>query len=66
MALLEERVTRLEAVQENLATKSDLAELKSDIAKFKAEIIMWSVGVGIGVVTLNSSIILIGFRIMTS
>ena len=64
MASLEERVSRLESAQENLATKSDLTELKSDIAKAKVEIIMWAVGVGIGVIALNSSVTFIAVRLM--
>ena len=68
MASLEERVSRLEAAQENLATKSDLTDLKTglkaDLAKARIEIIAWTVGVGIGVAALNSSIVLIGLRIM--
>lgn len=63
MASLEERVSRLEAAQENLATKSDLVELRADIAKSKVEIIMWAVGVGIGVAALNSSVTIIALRL---
>ena len=68
MASLEERVSRLEGGQEHLATKADLAEtkaeLKSDIAQSKVETIKWIVGIGIAVVTLNSSITLAALRIM--
>ena len=68
MASLEERVSRLEGGQEHLATKADLAEtkaeLKSDIAQSKVETIKWVVGIGIAVVTLNSSITLAALRIM--
>ena len=69
MASLEERVSRLEAAQENLATKSDLADLKtglkSDIAKARVEIIIWVVGGGIGVAALNSSVTFIAVRLMS-
>lgn len=64
MASLEERVSRLEAAQENLATKSDLAEVKSDIAKSKVDMIKWLAGIGIGVVILNSAVTVIGLRLM--
>ena len=68
MASLEERVGRLEAAQENLVTKSDLADLttgvKADLAKAKVEIIAWTVGVGIGAVALNSAVTIIGLRLM--
>lgn len=64
MASLEERVSRLEAAQGDLATKSDLVELRSDIAKSKVEIIMWAVGVGIGIIVLNSSVTFIAVRLM--
>lgn len=68
MASLEERVSRLEGGQEHLATKADLAEtkaeLKADIAQSKVETIKWVVGIGIAVVTLNSSITLAALRIM--
>ena len=68
MASLEERVSRLEASQEHLATKADLAEakaeLKADIAKSKVETIKWVFGIGLGVVALNSSITLTALRIM--
>lgn len=65
MASLEERVSRLEAAQENLATKSDLVELRGDIAKSKVEVIRWAVGVGIGVAALNSSVTFIAVRLMS-
>ena len=49
---IEERLTRLEARQQHLATKADLAELKAeiraDLASYKVETIKWVVGVGIG------------------
>lgn len=61
MASLEERVSHLEGGQEHLATK---AELKADIAQSKVETIKWVVGIGIAVVTLNSSITLAALRIM--
>lgn len=68
MASLEERVSRLEAAQENLATKSDLVDLKTglkaDLAKAKVEIIAWTVGVGIGLVILNGAVTYIGLRLM--
>lgn len=68
MASLEERVSRLEAAQENLVTKSDLADLKTglkaDLAKARVEIIAWTVGVGIGVIILNSSVTFIAVRLM--
>lgn len=68
MASLEERVSRLEAAQENLVTKSDLADLKTglkaDLAKARIEIIAWTVGVGIGVIALNSSVTFIAMRLM--
>ena len=57
MASLEERVSRLEGGQEHLATKADLANTK-------AEIIKWVVGIGLGVVALNSSITLTALRLM--
>ena len=57
MASLEERVSRLEGGQEHLATKADLANTK-------AEIIKWVVGIGLGVVVLNSSITLAALRLM--
>ena len=70
MASLEERVSRLEAAQENLVTKSDLTDLKtglkSDIAKARVEIICWVAGIGIGVAALNSSVTLIALRFMAS
>ncbi len=69
MASLEERVSRLEGGQEHLATKADLAEakaeLKADIAKSKVETIKWVVGIGLGVVALNSSITLTALRLMS-
>ena len=65
MASLEERVSRLEASQEHLATKADVAEVKAEIAKSKVETIKWMFGIGLGVVTLNSSITLVALRIMT-
>ena len=34
----EERLARLEAVYEHLATKTDIANLKTDIANFKTDI----------------------------
>ncbi len=58
MASLEERVSRLEGGQEHLATKADLANTK-------AEIIKWVVGIGLGVVVLNSSITLAALRLMS-
>ena len=68
MASLEERVGRLEAVQENLVTKSDLADLKTgvkaDLAKAKVEIIAWTVGVGIGVIILNGAVTFTAARLM--
>ena len=64
MASLEERVSRLEASQEHLATKADVAEVKAEIAKSKVETIKWMFGIGLGVVTLNSSITLVALRIM--
>ena len=68
MASLDERVSRLEGGQENLVTKSDLADLKTglkaDIAKARVEIIWWAVGVGIGVAALNSSVTFIAVRLM--
>ena len=64
MASLEERVSRLEAAQENLVTKSDLVELRTDIAKSKVEVIRWAVGVGIGIAALNSSVAFIAVRLM--
>ena len=77
MASLEERVTRLEATGEPLATKADVAEaraeianVRADLANTKVEIIKWVVGVGIGVglgvVTLTSSIVLTALRFMAS
>ena len=64
MASLEERVSRLEGGQEHLATKADVAEVKAEIAKSKVETIKWMFGIGLGVVTLNSSIPLVALRIM--
>lgn len=71
MASLEERVSRLEATGEHLATKADVAEaraeianVRADLANTKVELIKWIVGAGIGVATLNSSIVLIGLRLM--
>ena len=64
MASLEERVSRLEGGQEHLATKADVAEVKAEIAKSKVETIKWMFGIGLGVVTLNSSITLVALRIM--
>ena len=72
MASLEERVSRLEASQEHLATKADVAEVKteianvrSDLANTKVEIIKWMFGIGLGVVALNSSITLAALRLMS-
>ena len=75
MASLEERVSRLEATSEPLATKADVAEaraeianVRADLANTKVEIIKWvvgvSLGVGIGVVALTSSIVLTALRLM--
>ena len=68
MASLEERVSRLEGGQEHMATKSDLAEVKAEVraelAKSRVEAIKWMFGIGLGVVTLNSSITLVALRIM--
>ena len=58
MASLEERVSRLESRQGDAVTKSDLA-------KAKAQIIKWIVGVGIGVVILNSAGVIIALRLMS-
>ena len=58
MASLEERVIRLEAAQENLATKSDLA-------KAKGQLIKWIFGVGLGVAVLNSAGGIIVLRLMS-
>ncbi len=64
MASLEERVSRLEGGYEHLATKADIAEVKADIVKSKVDTIKWVAGIGIGVAALNSTIVLIGLRIM--
>lgn len=48
MASLEKRVSRREAAQGDLATKSDLA-------KAKGQMIKWIVGAGLGAVILNSA-----------
>ena len=58
MASLEERVSRLEAAQEDLVTKSDLA-------KAKGQLIKWIFGVGLGVVILNSAGGIIILRLMS-
>ena len=58
MASLEERVSRLESRQGDVVTKSDLA-------KAKVQMIRWIVGVGIGVVILNSAGVIIALRLMS-
>lgn len=61
MASLEERVSRLEGGYDHLATKVDLANTKVEIIKWVVGV---SLGVGIGVVALTSSIVLTALRIM--
>lgn len=61
MASLEERVSRLEGGYDHLATKADLANTKVEIIKWVVGV---SLGVGIGVVALTSSIVLTALRIM--
>ena len=57
MVSMKELVILLERDREHLATKADLANTKFEMVK-------WVVGVGIGIVALNISIMLVALRIM--
>ena len=48
--LLEDRVTALEASQQNLATKADLDEVKVDLIK-------WMVGLSVAAIAIQSGLI---------
>ncbi len=52
MTTLEDRLSRLEAMYEHLATKADLAELKAelkgDIGELHASLVKWMVGLMVG------------------
>ena len=63
MASLEERVSRLEAAGEHMATKADIAEVKADIAKAKVDTIKWVFGIVFGAAALATSAALLFQRI---
>ena len=43
MATADERLARLEAAYEHLATKADVTVLKADLANLKADLLKWMV-----------------------
>ena len=72
---IEERVTRLEAGHEHLATKADIAELRAELktdiadlkasnAELKADLVKWMIGLMVGAVAVASSIALFVQRLV--
>lgn len=59
MATIQERLSRLEAGYEHLATKADVAEVKAEVAGVKGELkgLRWTVGVGISAAALGLAVL---------